>query len=158
MKLDEIDRQPCSIARAMAQIGDTWSLLILREAFYGRTRFTDFTKYTGAQKTVVSDRLKRLVASGILERATYSEHPTRCGYELTAKGRDLAPVLLTLGKWGDTWADNGAGAPITVTHNCGHPADPSLVCGSCGQHLDVSDITPGLGPGYPKNRSDIFAE
>lgn len=157
MKLDEIDRQPCSIARAMVQIGDTWSLLILREAFYGRTRFTDFTKYTGAQKTVVSDRLKRLVASGILERVISSDHPTRYGYELTDKGRDLAPVLLTLGKWGDTWADNGAGAPITVTHDCGGPADPHVVCGSCGDDLDVADTTPSIGPGYPANRRDIFA-
>ena len=99
VRIDEIDRQPCSMAKAMAEIGDAWSLLILREAFYGRRRFSDFVANTGAQKTVVSARLKALVDVGILERVEYSEHPTRHHYVLTEKGRALAPVEQAIGSW-----------------------------------------------------------
>ncbi len=141
----------------MSQIGDAWSLLILREAFYGRRRFSDFVMYTGAQKTVVSDRLKRLVDAGILERAVYSEHPARHHYLLTTKGRELAPVLFALTRWGDTWAADDAGPPITLTHHCGHDVDARLVCGSCGGVIRSEDVTPSIGPGYPAHRRDIFA-
>ena len=93
------------MAQAMAQIGDSWSLLILREAFQGRDRFSDFVTGTGAQKSVVSARLKHLVDSGILERTPYSEHPVRHRYVLTEKGRELGPVLLVLADWGSKWSD-----------------------------------------------------
>jgi DNA-binding HxlR family transcriptional regulator len=156
--LDEIDHQPCSIARAMAELGDAWSLLVLREAFYGRARFTDFVRRTGAQKTVISDRLKRLVDHGILERVEYQQHPTRHEYPLTDKGRALLPVLLALIKWGDDWASGPAGPPVAFTHTeCGHPLDPTLVCGSCGVAIDQGSVIPSPGPGYPEELPDVFA-
>lgn len=141
----------------MNQIGDAWSMLVLREAFYGRRRFSEFVKYTGAQKTVVSDRLKRLVSADIFERVEYSEHPTRFHYELTPKGRELAPVLLALTKWGDQWTDQGSGAPVTFTHtDCGHDADPTVVCGSCGEPIGSENVTASTGPGYPSEWPDVF--
>ena len=82
MKLEEIRNQPCSVARALSVLGDGWSLMLIRDAFYGRTRFSDFVKYSGAQRTIVSDRLKRLVADGIFERVAYGEHPVRHEYRL----------------------------------------------------------------------------
>ncbi len=158
MKVDHIDSQPCPVAKALAQIGDAWSMLILREAFYGRQRFSDFVTHTGAQKTVVSARLKRLVEHGVLRRVVYSEYPTRHNYTLTAKGRALAPVLYVLSEWGDTWASDAERPAITLTHNaCGHQLGATVVCGTCGEQLDAGNVTPAIGPGYPAGLPDPFA-
>ncbi|MEM7338464.1 MAG: helix-turn-helix domain-containing protein [Actinomycetota bacterium] len=147
MRIDEIGRQPCSIAKALAEIGDAWSMLIIREAFYGRARFSELVEHTGAQKTVVSARLKSLVEVGILDRQVYSEHPTRYHYVLTDKGRSLAPVLLTLIKWGDTWLDTEHGQRVILTHTCGHHVDATVVCGACGEPVQRGSVTPRPGPG-----------
>lgn len=157
MRLDEVDRQLCSIARALSVVGDGWSLMLVREAFYGRRRFSEFVTYTGAQKTVVSDRLKRLVAAGILERVEYQPHPSRHEYRLTGKGRDLAGVMLALMGWGDRWLDGGDGAPIRVTHtSCGHDADARTVCGHCSAELTLDELRAEPGPGFPERGPRIF--
>lgn len=157
MKLQEIDQQPCSIARSLSEIGDGWSLMLIRDAFYGRTRFSDFVTYTGAQKTIVSDRLKRLVAAGIFDRVEYERHPTRHEYRLTDKGHDLAGVMLALVSWGDRWLDHGDGPPISITHtDCGHDADPRIVCGHCGHDLTAGHLRAGPGPGFPQRGPRIF--
>ena len=158
VKVSEIDQQPCSVAKAISQIGDAWSILILREAFYGRRRFSDFVRYTGAQRTVVSARLKHLVESGILDRIEYSEYPSRHHYLLTTKGRALAPVLFTLAEWGERWLGDDAGRRIELTHDaCGHPVDATVVCGHCREPIDADAVTPGIGPGFPSHLPDIFA-
>ena len=157
MRLEEIDRQECSVAKAMAEIGDAWSLLILREAFYGRRRFSDFVANTGAQKTVVSARLKQLVAAGILERVEYSQYPTRHNYLLTGKGRELAPVMFALAKWGDRWHGHPRGLRVQLTHACGHHVDATMVCGACGEPLHPADVTASAGPGFPPDVPDPFA-
>jgi DNA-binding HxlR family transcriptional regulator len=157
MKLVDIDNQPCSIARALSEIGDGWSLMLVRDAFYGRTRFSEFVKHTGAQKTVVSDRLKRLVNAGVFDRVEYEQYPTRHEYVLTEKGRDLAQVMVALSAWGDRWLDNGQGAPIRLIHTaCGHDADAVTVCGHCGDELASGNLVAAEGPGFPPNGPKIF--
>ncbi len=157
MKLDEIARQPCSVARAVSVVGDGWSLMLVRDAFYGRTRFSDFVKYSGAQRTIVSDRLKRLVANGIFERVVYEEHPARHEYRLTEKGADLAHVMLALSAWGDRWLDDGTGQPIRITHAvCGHDAGPRVSCAHCDEDLDAGDLRAEPGPGFPVHGPTIF--
>ncbi len=156
MRIDEIDQQPCAVARSLAQLGDTWSLLILREAFYGRRRFADFVTRTGAQKTVVSARLKRLVEAGILERVAYSDHPPRQHYELTEKGRDLAPILFAINEWGEKWLGDDAGRMIELTHRCGGSIEATVVCGSCGDPLALADVGGTPGPGYPPDQPSPF--
>ena len=156
MRIDEIDQQPCAVAKSLAQIGDAWSLLILRESFYGRRRFADYVERTGAQKTVVSARLKRLVAAGILERVTYSEHPPRQSYELTEKGRELAPILFAINEWGEKWLGADAGPMVELSHRCGDPIDATVVCGSCGDPLDLADVRGRPGPGYPSDLPSPF--
>lgn len=157
MKLEEIRNQPCSVARALGVVGDGWSLMLIRDAFYGRTRFSDFVKYSGAQRTIVSDRLKRLVANGIFERVEYEEHPARHEYRLTEKGADLAHVMLALSAWGDRWLDDGIGQPIRITHTgCGHDAGPRVTCAHCGGGLDPGNLRAEPGPGYPVNGPAIF--
>lgn len=157
VKLQDVDQQPCSIARALSVIGDGWSLMLVRDAFYGRRRFSDFVKYTGAQRTVVSDRLKRLVDAGIFDRVEYQEYPVRHEYRLTEKGRDLTGVMLSLMRWGDRWLDDGHGVPIAVTHTtCDHDADPRTVCGHCNADLELRHIVAGPGPGFPERGPRIF--
>jgi DNA-binding HxlR family transcriptional regulator len=159
VKLEEISSQPCSIARALSVVGDGWSLMLVRDAFYRRTRFSDFVKYSGAQRTIVSDRLKRLVADGIFERVIYEQHPSRHEYRLTGKGADLAHVLLALSAWGDRWLDNGEGVPIRITHTgCGHDAGPRISCAHCGGELDAGDLRAEPGPGFPVNGPAIFRQ
>lgn len=158
MKLEDISGQPCSIARALSEIGDGWSLMLVRDAFYGRTRFSDFVKYTGAQKTVVSDRLKRLVDAGVFDRVEYEQHPSRHEYRLTEKGRDLTQVMVSLSAWGDRWLDQGNGPPIRIVHTtCDHDAEPHTVCGHCGGELDTRNLRAAPGPGYPASGPRIFS-
>lgn len=148
MRTDKISKQACSIARSSAIIGDPWVLLILREAFFGHRRFADFVEFTGAQPSVVSDRLKRLVEAGVLESSLYQQHPPRNEYTLTAMGRDLQPVLMFLTKWGDTYLDGGNGPPVINTHtDCEHDADPIAVCGHCDARLTHSNVRSSAGPG-----------
>ncbi|MEO7572878.1 MAG: helix-turn-helix domain-containing protein [Acidimicrobiales bacterium] len=157
MKFEDVDSQLCSIARALSVIGDGWSLMLVRDAFYGRRRFSDFVTYTGAQKTVVSDRLRCLVAAGIFERVEYQQHPTRHEYRLTDKGRDLTGVMLSLMAWGDRWLDGDDGPPIEVTHtSCDHDADPRVVCGHCHAELALEHLRSGPGPGFPERGPRIF--
>lgn len=142
MKWSEVDNQQCSIARTLGTLGDGWALLILRDAFYGARKFKDFEAGTGAPPNVVSSRLKRLVDAGVLRRVEYQQHPVRHEYRLTEQGRDLYPVLASLQKWGDQYLSGDAGPPVTLTHNdCGHDADPTLVCGYCHEAIDVRAVT-----------------
>lgn len=149
MRIDEIGEQACSVAKSLAQIGDAWSILIVREAMYGRTHFSDFVRHTGAQKTVVSARLKTLVDARILKRVPYSESPPRYEYRLTLKGRDLAPALLALVEWGDRWIEPENGTRLEFRHECGERVGTRVLCPSCGEmdHDDV--IVAHAGPGYP---------
>ncbi len=99
-KWDELATDWCPVARAMSVIGDRWTLLIVRDCFLGKSRFEEFQKSLGVTRHVLSDRLKRLVELGVLERNAYSERPLRYAYSLSDKGRDFAPALIGLKDWG----------------------------------------------------------
>jgi DNA-binding HxlR family transcriptional regulator len=97
----DYDGQVCSIARALELVGDRWTLLIVRDLVLGLSRFDEFLESLGVASNVLTDRLNRLVDEGIAERIRYSERPERFEYRLTAKGRELGLVLLSLMQWGD---------------------------------------------------------
>src|SRR6056297_4204938 len=107
MRWDDIDRQVCSVARALSVVGERWTLLILRDAFFGTRRFDQFQASLGITRHRLSERLGKLVDHGVLRRVRYSERPVRHEYRLTRKGLALYPVLMTLGTWGDDWMDRG---------------------------------------------------
>lgn len=98
---------PCPIARSLAFVGDAWSILILRDAHAGFTRFDQFRKSLGIAPTILTRRLAKLTEEGLLEKKRYSEHPPREEYLLTAAGRDFLPVLFIIGAWGRKYRGKG---------------------------------------------------
>ena len=140
----ELERpETCSIARAMEILGERWTFLILREAFYGVRRFSDMQRNLGIARNMLSTRLQTLVGAGVLERRLYQQEPERYEYRLTEAGRDLYPAIVALMRWGDKHLQGELGPPVVLRHNtCGHDADPRLVCGHCGEELRARDVTP----------------
>lgn len=133
----------CSVARTAEVIGERWTVLVLREAFLGVRRFDDMQARLGIARNVLADRLVTLVDQGVLERRRYLERPERFEYRLTAKGRDLYPVIVAMLSWGDKHAPVADGPPLVLVHTpCGAPAEPTLTCGGCGSVLDPRDVAP----------------
>jgi DNA-binding HxlR family transcriptional regulator len=154
MRWQEIGDVDCSVARALSVIGDRWTLLILRDCFLGRRRFDDFLGSLDVSPHLLSTRLAKLVANGILERTPYRERPVRWEYRLSEKGRDLYPVMASLVRWGDRWMAEDAGPPVTFVHEpCGHATSPTLTCSECGEDLEPRDIRPVLRAGAGARRA-----
>lgn len=103
MKRTTFCDMPCPVAQTLEQVGEWWTLLILREAFLGRRRFGEFQQQLGIARNVLSARLRKLVEQDILERRPSKQDGREIEYRLTEKGRDLMPVLLALAQWGERW-------------------------------------------------------
>jgi len=141
MPRKDFSQMECSVARTMEVIGDRWTILILRDAFYGVRRFDDLRRGLGVARNILADRLNKLGAHGVLERRLYEEHPPRYEYRLTSKGRDLLPVLLALTRWGDRWEADDSGPPVTFVHTtCGHDTVPTVACSDCGDELVLREL------------------
>jgi DNA-binding HxlR family transcriptional regulator len=135
-------RPECSIARTLDVLSTRSSFLLLREAFYGATRFEEFASRVGISDPVASARLKELVAAGLLAREPYREpgQRTRSAYALTEKGAELLPVLTSLLNWGDRWREEGSVGPVTLTHvGCGEPVEVQLRC-AAGHEVHAGEI------------------
>ncbi len=102
-----ICNEPCPVARSLTVAGDAWSILILRDAHAGLTRFDQFRKSIGIAPTILTRRLAMLTEEGLLEKRLYSERPPREEYVLTAAGRDFLPVLFMIGAWGRQYRGGG---------------------------------------------------
>jgi DNA-binding HxlR family transcriptional regulator len=146
MQFTSLTEWNCSIARTLDVVGGWWTLLIVRDAFRGTTRFDDFHASLGMARSVLTTRLRKLTEQGVLERHAYSEHPPRYEYHLTEKGRALFPVIAAMIEWGDTWAPTEAGPPVVLVHDtCGNVMQPTLTCPNC--HGDVSAANTHSEPG-----------
>jgi len=143
----------CSVARTLEVIGEKWSLLALREVFFGVRRFDAIQRNTGSPRDILSVRLRKLVAEGLLERRQYQERPARFEYHLTPAGRDLQPVLLTLMQWGDRHLAQGA-PPATFRHRCGADLEPVVTCRDCGEPVRYREVSvaPSAGPAEGADR------
>jgi DNA-binding HxlR family transcriptional regulator len=143
---------PCSIARTVDLLGDWWTPLVLREAFFGTRRFDELQRSLGIGRNVLADRLRRLVDEGLLERRKYQANPERFEYVLTDKGRDFHGVLVALMRWGDRWLDRGRGAPVQLRHRaCGEVTHGELVCAHCREPFGADDVEMEIGPGFPRS-------
>jgi len=146
MKHRALDDVYCSVARTLSVRGYRWTMLILREAFRGTARFDAFQARLGVGRTLLSDRLGRLVDEGIFERVRYRERPERYEYHLTRKGLDLYPVLVSLMEWGDRYKVQDP--PVRLFHKaCGEEAEPHLVCSHCSQPVGPFDLRAEYAPG-----------
>ena len=132
----------CSVARTLEVVGEKWALLAVREVFLGDRRFDAMARRTGAPRDTLAARLRTLTAAGILERRLYSERPARFEYHLTAAGRDLYPVIVTLMRWGDTYLAGEHGPPLVLEHTCGHTLAALLVCEARGEAVRPRDTVP----------------
>lgn len=140
--------QDCSIARTLEVIGERWTLLILRDAFKGVRRFDDIQHDLGIARNLLTDRLQKLVAHGILERRLYQARPARYEYRLTPKGVDLSPALVALMRWGDKHLCRDTGPPLELVHSaCGEPIDQQFVCWSCDATVPPTGLRGRPGPG-----------
>jgi DNA-binding HxlR family transcriptional regulator len=138
-----------SVSRALALVGERWSLLILREAFFGVRRYGEFARNLSIPRPTLSARLKTLVDASILERVRYATEPDRHEYRLTQAGRDLFPAVITLMRWGDNYLSGPEGPPILLRHkDCGEIADTYVACRHCGGDITVDGITPEPGPAF----------
>lgn len=150
MRRTSFSHWPCSIARTVDLLGDAWTPLVLREAFYGVRRFDAFQRELGISRNTLADRLRRLVEAGLLDTRRYEDEPPRHEYVLTEKGRDFFPVLAALTRWGDRWLAGEEGAPVVLRHDrCGHDTEAEVVCAACREPLRADDTAMRMGPGFP---------
>lgn len=140
MRHTSFETMQCPIARGLERVGEWWSILILRDAFLGSTRFEQFEKSLQIASTSLTRRLNTLVEAGMLERHRYSERPPRDEYLLTARGRDFRPVLWSLLAWGNRHFAPEGSAVVIVDAETGAVADPILV--------DSASLRPMTGPAF----------
>jgi DNA-binding HxlR family transcriptional regulator len=149
----EYDTANCAIGAAVGILGERSTFLVLREAFNGVRRFGDMQRRTGIPRQVLSQRLARLVAEGMLRKVRYREigQRSRDEYRLTDKGLDLYPVLVALMEWGDRYEGDAEGPPVVLRHrDCGEPVRLQLTC-EAGHVLESArEVTPVPGPGARK--------
>lgn len=148
MRWQDLDQENCSLARALAVVGDRWTLLVLREAFLRVRRFDEFQSRLGIARRVLAERLAHLVENDVLAKVTYQEAPQRFEYRLTKRGLDLYPILIGLVHWGDQHFAGKKGPPLLHRHlSCGHDFSAVLTCSECGDVVDPRDVEPHAGPG-----------
>ena len=137
-----LDRgRPSSVAQTLKVIGDRWSFMVIREAFFGIRRFDDLQNTLGIAPNILTDRLDRLVAEGIFKRRKYQDLPERYEYPLTDKGKDLYGPLIAMLRWGNDWLARGE-VPLILKHNdCGKDFNPTVVCDHCRKPLKAKDMS-----------------
>ncbi|MGH3387603.1 MAG: winged helix-turn-helix transcriptional regulator [Actinomadura sp.] len=154
----DYESQDCSLARALELIGERWTLLVIRDAFYGVRRYSDFVSHLDIPRAVLADRLQRLTAAGVLERRRYQEAPPRDEYVLTGVGRELWPVLLALGDWGARHLSAAGASRIFCHVTCGTRLDRTAVCPACGTVVPPEEVEMRPGPGADRpHRQDAVS-
>jgi DNA-binding HxlR family transcriptional regulator len=153
MRRASFEDMSCSIARSLEVIGEWWTPLILRDVFFGITRFEELQARLGIARNILAKRLDTLVEHGVLERRCYDEARGRHDYVLTDKGKALWPVLVTIRQWGDEWVVGAGHEPIVLVHNtCGERTTAVLTCDHCGEELRGRDVRAVPGPGLDEPR------
>jgi DNA-binding HxlR family transcriptional regulator len=146
MQRTQFDEMACSVARTLNIIGEWWTLLVLRDIFYGVRRFDILRRHLGISRKVLTGRLKTLVEHQILERILYQEHPPRYEYRLTERGRELFPLLVMLMAWGDKWELAGGAPPVRLEDRVtGEEIQPVLVSAHDGRPIRYRNVRARLG-------------
>jgi len=141
MSRKSLQHLECAVANTVEMVNDAWTILILRDAFLGVRRFDEFVNDLGIARNVLTDRLERLVANGMLETTVYQERPPRHEYRLTEQGKDLFDVLMALWSYGERWKPPSDPQRQKVIHvTCGNEAQAVSHCGNCGERLDRRQV------------------
>ncbi len=134
-------RRPDAIERAADVLGDRWTMLVLREAFYGVRRYGEMARNLGIARNVLAARLKALVAAGLLERRRYRTDPDWYEYVLTDPGRDLYGAIVALLHWADEHLPAAGEPALGLRHRpCGRLTHAKVVCAVCGEALDPREV------------------
>jgi DNA-binding HxlR family transcriptional regulator len=158
MQRKSFRKMACPIARTLERVGEWWSILILRDAFHGYTRFEQFRKSLDIAPNMLARRLSALVDAGLLERRRYSERPPRDEYVLTDCGRDFRPVILAMYAWGNRhFAPEGASV-LLVNARTGAAAEPLLVDRRTGRPLHEAEYRFVAGPAAGERTRRKFAD
>lgn len=146
MQRKRVGHSECPVARCVDQIGDWWTILILRDALQGMTRFEAFQKSLGIAPTILTRRLKSLVNDGLMEKHRYCDHPPREEYKLTQKGLDFQPVLFSLLTWGNKHFAPEGKSIVILNDRSGKIAEPALVDQETGDVISGPDFRLICGP------------
>ncbi len=140
--------QHCSVARAGDILGDPWSFLVLREAFFGVRRFETMQKNLGIARNLLASRLKNLTGHGLFARVPYSARPPRYEYRLSERGQELYDIIVAMLQWGDRWNAGESGPPLLLFHRtCGSALHQIVVCSECREPIVLDDLVTKEGPG-----------
>jgi DNA-binding HxlR family transcriptional regulator len=156
----------CSVAQTLEVVGDWWALLIVRDVFFGVSRFDDIQRRLGIARNTLTDRLDWLCRRDVLDRVPYGDSGGRFEYRLTEKGRDLQPVLMAMVAWGDKWGGTAANPPLVPTDSHGDPVELRMVNARTGRRVaadkvrmlptegasDPNMVPPGREPYRPASR------
>ncbi len=146
------ERQECYLARALEVVGERWTLLIVRDCFYGVRRFSDLRDHLDISRAVLSDRLETLVRAGVLHRSAQGGHPE---YVLTDAGKALWPAVFALARWGERHGPGDHPARTFHHAGCGSRLDDTGRCDVCGVAPGPEDIETRPGAGQqPAHRDD----
>jgi DNA-binding HxlR family transcriptional regulator len=140
----------CSVRKTVEIVLDSWTFLIIREAFFGLRQFEKFQRRLGIPRQTLSTRLSMLLDNEILVLGRYREERAQ-QYFMTARGKDLFATMLSLMEFGDKWLTRGVPPPLTLIHKaCGHECHPTTVCSGCQKPVDPHDVRfrDGQGAGY----------
>ena len=135
MRRASFQRFNCSVAQTLEAVGDWWSLLIVRDVFFGVTRFDDIARRLGIARNTLVDRLDWLCRHGVLTRQPYGDSGSRFEYRLTEKGRDLQPVLMAMMAWGDKWGATAGNPPLVPTDPHGDRVELRMVNARTGRRV-----------------------
>jgi len=146
MERKSFGNMQCPVARTLERVGEWWSILILRDALHGLTRFDQFQKSLDIAPNMLTRRLNSLVESGLLERRQYSERPPRHEYILTDLGRDFRSILVALNAWGNKHFAPEGPSVLLIDSTTGEEAEPLMIDGKSGKRLNSPDFVFAPGP------------
>lgn len=155
MRRKPLHEMTCSIAKALDVVGDPWTMLILRDALLGVTRFEQFSGRLGIPRATLTSRLEHLCDTAMMAKVPYQDSPARSEYRLTPKGRALRPVVITLMRWGDEWVREDDAPTHIVESATGRTVEPILVDKRTRTPIDelrvhaVGPVTEGIAFGKP---------
>ncbi len=152
MSRTPIDQIDCGIAQTLSGVGESWTLLILRNAFHGMRTFDVFQTHLGISSSVLAARLSKLTGIGVFERRVSKADGRSVEYRLTKRGMDLYPIIVALMDWGEKWAPNPRGPRIRLVETAtGRLVRPVAVLSEDGRELKAREVCPQPGAGASRS-------